>query len=92
MPVYNTEQYFKRCIESVLQQSYKNLEIIIVDDCSEGNIKELAQYYIDMDKRVSIVSHEVNKGLFQARLTGAEKARGQYIAFIDSDDYVSYVF
>ncbi len=89
MPVYNTEQYFKRCIESVLQQSYKNLEIIIVDDCSEGNIKELAQYYIDMDKRVSIVSHEVNKGLFQARLTGAEKARGQYIAFIDSDDYVS---
>lgn len=89
MPVYNTEKYFKRCIDSILRQSYKNIELIIVDDCSPGNIKEIAQVYLKNDKRVQLVSHESNKGLFQARLTGADLATGHYIAFIDSDDYVS---
>lgn len=89
VPVYNTECYFKRCIESILKQSYKNLEIIIVDDNSPGNIKELSQFYVENDHRVQVISHETNKGLFQARLTGAKKATGQYIAFVDSDDYVS---
>lgn len=89
MPVYNTEKYVKRCINSVLQQTYSNIELIIVDDCSPGNIKEIAQDFINIDNRVKIISHEVNKGLFCARLTGAKQATGDYIAFIDSDDYVS---
>ena len=86
MPVYNTEKYVKRCVESVLQQTYRNIELIIVDDCSPGNIKEIAQYFVNADSRVQIISHEKNKGLFRARLTGAEHATGEYIAFIDSDD------
>lgn len=89
MPVYNTEKYVKRCIESVLRQSYKNIELIVVDDCSPGNIKEIVADYKKVDNRIQIVSHEKNKGLFQARLTGAKLATGEYIAFIDSDDYVS---
>lgn len=89
MPVYNTEKYVKRCVESVLQQTYRNIELIIVDDCSPGNIKEIAQYFANADSRVQIISHEKNKGLFRARLTGAEHATGEYIAFIDSDDYVT---
>lgn len=89
MPVYNTEEYFDRCIESVLNQSYRNIELIVVDDCSPGNIQEKVQRYLVQDQRVQIVTHEDNKGLFQARLTGARKATGEYIAFIDSDDYVS---
>lgn len=89
MPVYNTEEYFDRCIKSVLNQSYKNFELIVVDDCSPGNIKEKMQAYLEMDTRVSLISHEKNEGLFKARLTGAKNASGDYIAFIDSDDYVS---
>lgn len=89
MPVYNTEEYFDRCIRSVLGQSYQNIEVIVVDDCSSGNIKERVQEYLTQDKRVRIVSHGKNEGLFQARLTGAREASGEYIAFIDSDDYVS---
>lgn len=89
MPVYNTEKYVKRSIESVLKQTYHNIELIIVDDCSPGNIKEIAREFADKDSRVSVVSHEENKGLFQARLTGARQATGDYIAFIDSDDYVT---
>lgn len=89
IPVYNTEKYFARCIESVMMQSYKNLEIIIVDDCSKGNIKQIAQEYINKDNRIRLISHENNKGLFQARVTGAGCATGDYIVFLDSDDYVS---
>lgn len=89
MPVYNTEKYVERCIDSVLYQTYRNIELIIVDDCSPGNIKEIAQQYIQKDSRVQIVSHENNRGLFRARLTGAQCATGEYIAFIDSDDYVT---
>ena len=92
MPVYNTEKYFVRSIESVLNQTYKNFELIIVDDCSPGNIKELAQQYLKKDSRVKLISHEKNKGLFRARMTGAESALGDFIAFIDSDDYISCDF
>ncbi len=89
MPVYNTEEYFDRCIRSVLNQSYINLELIVVDDCSPGNIKEKVTLYAEKDQRVKMISHEKNEGLFKARLTGAKAATGDYIAFIDSDDYVS---
>lgn len=89
MPVYNTEAYFDRCIGSVLAQSYRNIELIVVDDCSQGDIRERIQEYLAQDSRVRLISHEKNEGLLKARLTGAEAATGEYIAFIDSDDYVS---
>lgn len=92
MPVYNTEQYVDRCVNSVLRQTYKNLELIIVDDCSGGSIRQMATGYMEQDRRIRFVSNKENKGLFQARLVGAAQASGQYIAFIDSDDYVSCDF
>ncbi len=91
VPVYGTEVYFNRCISSLLEQSYKNLEIIIVNDGSRGNIRELISTY-DSDSRVVFVDNESNQGLFRARVCGAQKATGEYIAFVDSDDYVSHDF
>lgn len=89
IPVYGTEVYLDRCIKSVLGQSYKNIEVIFVDDCSPGNAEEIILKYQQIDSRVIYCRHEKNKGLFHARLTGADKATGDYIAFLDSDDYVS---
>lgn len=91
VPVYGTEVYFDRCISSLLQQSYKNIEIIIVNDGSPGNIRELISQY-DSDKRVVFIDNEINIGLLRARVYGAKKANGDYIAFVDSDDYVSNDF
>lgn len=92
MPVYNTEKYLKRCIESVIKQSYRNIELIIVNDCSPGNAEEIIHNYMKIDKRIKYITYEKNKGLFCARLEGAKKATGEYIAFIDSDDYVTRDF
>ena len=92
IPVYNTEKYLKRCLNSVLNQSYRNLEIIVVDDDSKGNVKQIVQEYIKEDDRIKYIKHECNKGLFQARVTGSKIAKGDYIAFLDSDDHVSVDF
>lgn len=89
IPVYNTEKYLDRCLESVVNQSYKELEIIIVNDCSPGNVKSIVETYKEQDLRIKYVEHEKNKGLFRARLTGAQEATGEYIAFLDSDDYIT---
>lgn len=92
VPVFNTEKYVERCLKSLLSQTYSKLEIIVVDDCSSGNIEEILQPLMREDKRIRYIRHEVNKGLFQARLSGADLAQGAYIAFADSDDYVSSNF
>lgn len=89
IPVYGTEKYLRRCIESVINQSYTELEIIIVNDSSNGNCKEIVEEYKTIDKRIQYIEHVKNKGLFQARVSGAKIAKGDYIAFLDSDDYVS---
>ena len=89
IPVYNVEKYIDTCLKSVINQTYKNLEIIIVDDCSTDNSYNIIQEYITKDNRIKYVKHEVNKGLFQARITGSREATGDYIAFLDSDDYIS---
>ena len=89
IPVYNAEEFLEDCINCLLNQSYKNLEIIIVNDGSKGNCKEIADKYIKIDDRVKYVEHEKNKGLFQARITGVKSSTGDYIAFLDSDDKVS---
>lgn len=89
VPVYNTGAYLRRCLDSILSQTYGNLEVICVNDKSTGNEEEILQEYVKLDDRIKIVEHEENKGLFQARVSGAKKATGEYLAFIDSDDYVS---
>lgn len=81
IPVYGTEKYLRRCIESVINQNYKELEIILVNDCSPGNAEEIILEYQQENSRIKYVKHDVNRGLFQARITGAEMATGDYIAF-----------
>lgn len=88
IPVYNVENYLERCIRSVLNQTYGNLEIILVDDGSPDRCGELCERYAREDSRVKAY-HKANGGLSDARNYGVAKASGQYIAFIDSDDYIA---
>lgn len=89
IPVYNTENYLERCLDSVINQLYGNLEIIIVDDGSTDNSEKIIKRYADADSRIKCQNHLANRGLFQARLTGSKIATGDFIAFLDSDDYIS---
>ena len=86
--VYNTEKYIKQCLDSICHQTYSNLQIIVVNDASKGNISEIMQEYIEKDSRMQYINLEENIGLFHARKTGAEIADGEYICFVDSDDYI----
>ena len=88
IPVYNVEKYLERCIKSVLNQDYKNLEIYLVDDGSTDNSGYLCDYYAEMDNRIKVI-HKINGGLSSARNAALEKVSGKYVTFIDSDDYVS---
>ena len=87
IPVYNVEKYLSRCLESVINQSYKNIEIIIVNDGSTDNSFDICNKYKKKDKRVILIDQN-NQGLSGARNTGLKHATGEYICFIDSDDYV----
>lgn len=89
VPVYGTEKVLPRCLDSILGCTYKNIEVIVVNDCSPGNASEIIRSYEEMDSRVKLVEYEKNKGLFLARMTGVEASHGKYIAFLDSDDKVS---
>lgn len=88
IPVYKVEDYLMRCVNSVLEQSYTNLEIILVDDGSPDNCAAICDSLAEMDKRI-IVIHKENGGLSDARNAGTIISKGQYITYIDSDDYVS---
>ena len=89
--VYNTEKYVERCFDSVMNQTYPNLEFIVVDNGSEGNIEEIVSSYkvAYPNKKINLVRLRENIGLFHGRLAGLDAAGGEYIAFIDSDDRVS---
>ncbi|WP_329844973.1 glycosyltransferase family 2 protein [Veillonella atypica] len=87
VPVYNVEKYLSRCIESLLAQTYKNFEIILVDDGSTDNSGELCNQY-EREHKVIRVIHKENGGLSDARNCGMNDARGSYITFVDSDDYI----
>lgn len=87
VPVYKVESFLSRCLESILFQTYSNLEIILVNDGSPDNCGEICNHYAKKDNRI-IVLHQENMGLSMARNNGLEKASGEYIAFIDSDDII----
>lgn len=87
MPVYNVEKYIERCIESVLQQTYSNLELILVDDGSIDRSGQICDEYKEKDKRV-IVIHKENGGVSSARNIALTVAKGEYIYFCDPDDYL----
>lgn len=87
IPIYNVEKYLDRCVQSVVKQTYKNLEIILVDDGSPDNCPELCDEWKKADSRIKVI-HKKNGGLSDARNAGLDIATGEYIAFVDSDDYV----
>lgn len=96
VPVYNVEKYLKRCLDSVLAQSYKNLEIILVDDGSTDRSGEICDEYKKKDGRIRVI-HKENGGLSDARNEGMKIGKGDYACFVDSDDvvkndYVEYLF
>ncbi len=91
IPVYNSEKYISRCIESVLSQTYKDLEIILVDDGSKDNSGEICDNYKSIDKRVQVY-HRDNSGVSASRNYGISKSSGKYICFIDSDDWIESCF
>ena len=86
VPVYKVEAYLERCVNSLVQQTYKNLEIILVDDGSPDNSGKICDRLAEQDSRIQVI-HKVNGGLSDARNVGIEAATGDYIAFIDSDDW-----
>lgn len=87
IPVYKVEKYLDRCVQSVVDQTYKNLEIILVDDGSPDNCPNICDKWKNKDSRVRVI-HKKNGGLSDARNAGIEIATGKYIAFVDSDDYI----
>ena len=87
VPVYNAEKYLKKCIESILEQTYTNLEIILINDGSKDTSKIICDEYAKKDDRI-VVIHKENEGVGRARNDGLDRATGKYIAFVDSDDYI----
>ena len=88
VPFYNVEQYIDRCIQSLIEQTYENIEILLIDDCSPDKSLEIAQHYAHNDPRIKILRYEKNRGLGGARNYGLENATGEYLLFVDSDDYI----
>ena len=86
MPIYNVAPYLKKCIESVLKQTYTNFELFLVDDGSQDESPQIIDKYDEQDERV-IAVHQINSGVDAARNIGLERGTGKYVAFIDSDDW-----
>lgn len=91
VPIYNVESYLNRCVESIVNQTYQNLEIILVDDGSPDNCPQICDDWARKDSRIKVI-HKENGGLSDARNAGMNIATGEYISFIDSDDYVALDF
>jgi len=87
VPIYNVEKYLRRCIDSIINQSYENLEIILVNDGSLDNSSAVCEEYKKNDNRI-IVIHQENKGVSAARNAGIDLHSGKYISFVDSDDWI----
>ena len=88
VPVYNVEEYLDVCLDTIIMQTFKDFEVICVDDGTQDSSGEILDKYALFDKRIKVI-HQENKGLSGARNTGVEAANGEYIMFVDSDDYIS---
>ena len=91
VPVYNVEKYLPKCIDSIINQTYKNLEIILVDDGSPDGCGKICDDYAKLDDRIKVI-HKKNGGRSEARNVGIDIAKGEYIGFVDSDDYIESNF
>lgn len=89
VPIYNVEDYLEKCIESILNQTYKNIEVLLINDGSPDNCERICKKYEKKDKRIKYFKQK-NAGLSAARNTGIELSTGKYIMFVDSDDYINY--
>ena len=87
VPIYNSEPFLDRCIKSVVDQSYKNIEIILVNDGSTDSSANLCDYYASIDKRIKVI-HKTNGGLVSSRKTGLMHSTGDYVLYIDGDDWI----
>ncbi len=87
IPVYKVEKYLNRCVQSIVDQTYKNLEIILVDDGSPDNCPAMCDAWAKKDNRIKVI-HKKNGGAYSARNTGLDAATGDYIGFVDGDDYI----
>ena len=86
--VYNVEKYLDKCIESIIRQTYKKFEVILIDDGSTDSSGKLCDNWADKDSRIQVI-HQKNRGSSAARNAGIRRATGEFLVFIDSDDYVS---
>ena len=87
VPIYKVKKYLNRCIDSVINQTYNNLEIILVDDGSPDSCPQICDEYAKKDKRIKVI-HKQNGGLSDARNAGLDIASGDFVSFIDGDDYI----
>lgn len=87
IPIYNVEKYLSECISSVLEQTYKNLEIILIDDGSTDNSLDVCKSFAEKDKRIRVI-HQQNQGIAQVRNLGVAQAKGELLFWVDSDDYI----
>ncbi|MCI8949845.1 MAG: glycosyltransferase [Lachnospiraceae bacterium] len=92
VPVYNVERYIRKCLDSILGQTYSNIEVICVDDCSTDFSGRICDEYAEKHSRLKVIHKRENGGLSEARNTGMDFAKGVYISFIDSDDWVDQTF
>lgn len=88
VPAYNAEKSIRRTIDSILEQTYKNLEIIVINDCSIDNTLLVLEQYSNADSRIKVINLEENQGVHEARMHGLRASKGQWIGFVDADDYV----
>ena len=87
VPVYNAEQYIRKCLDSIITQTYQNLEIICINDGSQDNTAEILNEYAKADSRI-VVIHRQNKGLVSARKEAIKIASGEYVCYVDADDWI----
>lgn len=87
IPIYNVEQYLPQCLDSIINQTYKNLEIILINDGSTDNSGKICDNYAKVDNRIHVF-HKKNEGVSSARNLGLEKCTGDFIGFVDPDDFI----
>lgn len=92
IPVYNTEEYLEKCLDSVINQTLSDIEIICINDCSTDNSLGILNKYAANDNRITVIDFKENKGAAAARNKGIETAKGKYLGFIDSDDFIDLEF
>lgn len=88
VPVYKTAKYIPQCLNSILTQTYEDLEVIVINDASPDNSLDIVRRYAAKDSRIKIIDKKVNEGVDRARFSGLKIAKGEWVAFVDSDDWL----